>query len=409
MGEINLTNRVKKKHPEDMTRTELIERLGWASRTFTKRFPKFLDFYNIDKTFLKYEIYEKPEKRLERLLGATKKQREEDLQKICIDHRYKDLLFILLKAFEIHPLYRDNYDETEEVALERAISYNEKLINLVDTLPDNLKYTTMAHPTYCRTVKQLPVMKKMSKKLHQFLAASVLAPKQVRLQVWEEMFDFVDYMIFRIYDLTVKYRQEQTELLQKEKTEAKKKTILRKTNPNQVYHEILIDVFDDSAKNAVKADDDLPCDTLDGYLALLLKGYVIAVELVEGNPEIRSKVEEDIQLAYQIAAVGYDAIAKEIGVNADVVQEAELEMWQLEVAEYAEQAKTTFTSNVSLKESMKKVWKEFKPTAECKFERKHYKEFQDFCDDVEKASSNGDYILENIIKDKILEVFRDKP
>ncbi|MCE5286060.1 MAG: hypothetical protein LLG02_09480 [Pelosinus sp.] len=404
-----MANTVKKKHPDDMTRKELISRLEWPERTFTERFNKFLKYYGISKKHFTYDVFESPQERLERMSSqdlTDEQKKQDENRKILIDYRYKDLLFVLMKAYEKHPLYRENYDESS-ITLERVIAYNEKLIDLVDTLPEGMKYNTMAHPAYYRTVNQLPTMKKLSEKIHQFLAASVLVPKQVRLQVWEEMFDFVDYMIFRTFDLSVKYHQEQKEVGKREKNKAKKRNNLLKTDPNQAYHEMLAQLFDDRNQDA-KQDGDLPCDTLDGYLVMLLKTYIIVVEELDAAPKLRVELEKDVRLSNELAKCAYNEIGKKIGASASEVQAAEQEIWKQEVIEYAEQAKKPFDSVIELRENMKDVWDKFKDHADCDLGHKHYKEFLDFCDQVEKAVNKGDYLITNIVKDPALDIVKKK-
>ena len=401
-----MSNKVKKNHPDDITRKELIDRLGWPSRTFTERFAKFLNFYGISKDHFTYDVFETPKERLKRLSSNNEMADKEEIRKIRIDYRYKDLLFILLKAFEEHPFYRDNYDE-KTISLDRVIAYNECLISLIEALPDALRYRTMSHPTYYRTVNQLPAMKKMSEKIHQFLAASVLAPKQVRLQVWEEMFDFIDYMIFRTFDLSVKYQQEEQELTENKKTKAQKNNQQLKVAPNKAYQDMLTELFDGRA-NQAKPDSDLPCDTLDEYIAMLLKSYIFIIDQLEGDPKFAIEAINTFQVSKQLAEVAYDAVSKMLSSNVEDVKDAEMERWKQEVRDYAEKAKMPFSSVVSLKDGIKEIWDQFKDNAECKFDRKHYKGFLEFCDQVEKTAHQGDYLLKKIVNEPTLEILRTK-
>lgn len=406
-----MSNDVKKRHPEDMTRLELIARLGWPARTFTDRFKKFLDFYGIDKHNFTYSVFDMDIKKSEddKVPNKPKSQKARDndeLRKILIDYRYKELLYVLLAAFEEHPLYRENVKE-DAISLDRVIKYNETLIGLIEGLPKSEKYSIQSKPIYYRTVAQLPAMKKMSDKIHQFLAASMLVPKQVRLQVWEEMFDFVDYMIFRTFDLAVEYNNSEMKKAKRQRVKAEKLGKVLEENPNRAFCEMLNQHLD-SRTTEEATDKDLPCDTLDGYLALSLKTHIHIVSLLESNPKKKAELELMFKTAVQLSGVYHEAVARKLGVGAAAVAEAENGVWEEEVQEYAEQAKRPFSGATCLSESMREIWERYKDEAECKFDRNHYQAFIAFCVQVEETSADRSYLLNNIVKEPVMDLLKTK-
>lgn len=174
-------NILKKMNLNDLSKDELMETLNWTRGIFQKRFPAFCKFYGFQITDF----------------------HQDGTGKYLIQSEWKDILIVLLKAFEYHPLAGGDKREIEfkHTTLHSITLYYEKLMEFIEELPKKIKYDIKDTTVYYRTLQEVEGLAAVQRKFTEVLTATSLVETSVRVHVWKELYDYLDYLIYRTYEV----------------------------------------------------------------------------------------------------------------------------------------------------------------------------------------------------------------
>ncbi|MCM3567004.1 hypothetical protein [Neobacillus mesonae] len=174
-------NILRKMNPNDLSKDELIITLNWTRGIFQKRFPAFCKYYGFKITDF----------------------HQDGTGKYLIRSDWKDILIVLLKAFEYHPLAGGYKREIEfkHTTLHSITLYYEKLMEFIEELPKKIKYDIKDTTVYYRTLQEVEGLAAVQRKFTEVLTATSLVETSVRVHVWKELYDYLDYLIYRTYEV----------------------------------------------------------------------------------------------------------------------------------------------------------------------------------------------------------------
>lgn len=393
-----MANKVFKNHSEDMTRDELIDRLGWSESTFKDRMKRFIESYKFVKDpFTNTET-----------------------NKMLFDRRLKDILYVLLAAFPQHPSVKDKSGGAN-ITMDKILVYYKELIGLVDGLEGEEKYKLQGDPMYLKLVSQVYAMDQLIAKFNRLLAATLLVDKEIRLNAWEELYNHMDGLIYATFNQAIKKEQEFESAKQNDIVVGKKirRIGALKKNKQQVRDESIKLVEENIPTQFSK---DIPFDTLDGYLVFKLKVIIMAIEAENlSNKDEYDKhriisAKGDAADLLALAEVGKEnlRIAQSImqeyindkmanGNNTEDLKQQEQE-WKKQINESANRAKKPFAHITLIEDELKEMWEGRDQVPQEHLEKLHVERFMEFSKLMDKETTNLSHIPKRLLQELLTDI-----
>lgn len=395
-----MANKVFKNHPEDMTRNELIDRLGWAESSFKDRMGRFIESYKFIETQFT----------------------DRDTKKMIFDHRVKDIVYVLLAAFPSHPSVKDKSGGTN-ITMEKILVYYKELINLVDSLEDEARYSIQSDPMYLKLVSQVYAIDLVIAKFNRLLTATLLVNKEVRLSVWEGLYDRMDGLFYATFDQALQKESEFEKAKQNKIITGRRIRRIGALKNGKERRDESVKLVEETIIQA-QSSQDIPFDTLDGYLVFKLKAIILAIDAEKlsakdeyDNQRIVSAkgddanllaaieiAKDDLNIAQPIVQEYINANVGKLGAESVKQMKQQEREWKKQIDESAYRAKQPFTHITLIEDELKEMWEHRAELPQDKLEKLHVERFIEFSKLVDQETIDLSHISNRLLRELLTDV-----
>lgn len=395
-----MVNKVFKNHPEDMTRDELIDKLGWAESSFKDRMKRFIQSYKfVEDPFT-----------------------DKETKKMLFDRRLKDIVYVLLAAFPQHPREKDKSGGAN-ITMEKILLYYKNLTGFIDTLEDDARYKIQGDPMYLKLVSQVHAIEQVITKFNRLLSATLLVDRGLRLSVWEELYNHMDGLFYATFDRAIQKESELKRVKPNESVIGRKiKRIGNLKNDKQRFRNESVKLIEEEIQ--AHSAKEFPFDTLDGYLVFKLKAIILAIEAEKlSDKDIYDKqriinakdtdadlliaaehVKQNLRIAHPIVQTFIDEKIEKLDLEAEKQMKQQDQEWKKQIDESAERAKKPFSHITLIEDELKGLWEQRHQVPQEHLEKLHVERFIEFSKLVDKETIDLSHIPNRILRELVTDL-----